>query len=388
MLTSAGRRSGPQTVRRYRPLVKWPYRLIHPYNRSASSGLSGALTWNPLMLLPTTIAGSLPKPAWLAPPNQLWAPWLLEGSLLEEGKRDAVRLAVADQERAGIDIVTDGEQTRRHFVTTFIESLEGVDFQHRKTVRIRDRYDADVPIVTGPVARRRPVFAGDAGFLRSLTRRPIKYTLPGPMTAVDTLYDAHYGSREKLAWAFAEILNEEALAIEAAGVDVIQFDEPAFNVYFDEVRDWGIAALERAAQGLACRTAVHICYGYGIKANNDWKKSLGNEWRQYEKTFPLLARSRLGQVSLECANSHVPLELIGLLDGKDVLVGAIDVASDRIETADQVAATIRAALEYVRPDRLLPCTNCGMVPLARDVARGKLAALAEGAARVRTELGK
>jgi 5-methyltetrahydropteroyltriglutamate--homocysteine methyltransferase len=340
------------------------------------------------MLLPTTIAGSLPKPAWLAPPNQLWAPWLLEGSLLEEGKRDAVRLAVADQERAGIDIVTDGEQTRRHFVTTFIESLEGVDFQHKKTVRIRNRYDADVPVVTGPIARRGPIFAEDAGFLRSLTRRPVKYTLPGPMTAVDTLYDAHYGSRQKLAWAFAEILNLEALAIEAAGVDVIQFDEPAFNVYFDEVRDWGIAALERAAQGLACRTAVHICYGYGIKANNDWKKSLGNEWRQYEKTFPLLARSRVGQVSLECANSHVPLELIGLLDGKDVLVGAIDVASDRIETADEVAATIRAALNYVRADRLLPCTNCGMVPLARDVARGKLAALAEGAARVRAELGK
>ena len=287
-------------------------------------------------------------------------------------------MAVADQERTGIDIVTDGEQTRRHFVTTFIESLEGVDFQHRKTVRIRDRYDADVPVVTGPVARRRPVFAEDAGFLRSLTRRPIKYTLPGPMTAVDTLYDAHYGSREKLAWAFAEILNEEALAIEAAGVDVIQFDEPAFNVYFDEVRDWGIAALERAAQGLACRTAVHICYGYGIKANNDWKKSLGNEWR-LRKDLPLLARSRAGEVVLERPNSCRPLELIGLLDGKDVLVGAIDVASDRIETADEVAATIRAALDYVRPDRLLPCTNCGMVPLARDVARGKLAALAEGA---------
>jgi 5-methyltetrahydropteroyltriglutamate--homocysteine methyltransferase len=199
------------------------------------------------MLLPTTIAGSLPKPAWLAPPNQLWAPWLLEGSLLEEGKRDAVRLAVADQERAGIDIVTDGEQTRRHFVTTFIESLEGVDFQHKKTVRIRNRYDADVPVVTGPIARRGPIFAEDAGFLRSLTRRPVKYTLPGPMTAVDTLYDAHYGSRQKLAWAFAEILNLEALAIEAAGVDVIQFDEPAFNVYFDEVRDWGIGTLERGA---------------------------------------------------------------------------------------------------------------------------------------------
>jgi len=338
------------------------------------------------MLLPTTIAGSLPKPAWLAPPKQLWAPWLLEGSLLEEGKRDAVRLAVADQERAGIDIVTDGEQTRRHFVTTFIESLEGVDFQHKKTVRIRDRYDADVPVVTGPVARRRPVFAEDAGFLRSLTRRPIKYTLPGPMTAVDTLYDAHYGSREKLAWAFAEILNEEALAIEAAGVDVVQFDEPAFNVYFDEVRDWGIATLERAAAGLGCTTAVHICYGYGIKANIEWKQTLGSEWRQYEQTFPRLAASKIDQVSLECAHSHVPIELIGLLQGKDVLVGAIDVATDRVETAEDVAEVIRSALRYVPADRLLPCTNCGMVPLRRQTARDKLRALGAGAALVRREL--
>src|SRR6185503_895608 len=240
--------------------------------------------------------------------------------------------------------------------------------------RIRNRYDADVPVVTGPIARRHPVFAEDAGFLRSLTRRPIKYTLPGPMTAVDTLYDAHYGSREKLAWAFAEILNEEALAIEAAGVDVVQFDEPAFNVYFDEVRDWGIAALERAAQGLSCTTAVHICYGYGIKANIDWKKTLGSEWRQYEQTFPLLAQSAIGQVSLECANSHVPLELIGLLAGKDVLVGAIDVATANVETPEAVAATLRAALKYVPAERLVPCTNCGMVPLGREVARRKLAA--------------
>ena len=340
------------------------------------------------MLLPTTIAGSLPKPSWLAPPNQLWAPWLLEGPALLEGKRDAVQLAVDDQERAGIDIVTDGEQTRRHFVTTFIESLDGVDFQHKKTVRIRNRYDADVPVVTGPIARRRPAFVEDAAFLRGITQRQVKFTLPGPMTAVDTLYDAHYRSREKLAWAFAEILNEEARAIEAAGIDVIQFDEPAFNVYFDEVRDWGMATLERAAQGLACRTAVHICYGYGIKANTEWKKTLGDEWRQYEQTFPLLAQSRLDQVSLECAHSHVPLELLGLLHGKDVLVGAIDVATDRVETADEVAATLRAALQYVPRDRLLPCTNCGMVPLSRETARGKLAALAQGAAKIRVELGK
>ena len=337
-------------------------------------------------LLQTTIAGSLPKPEWLCTPGVLWAPWLLDGEALAEGKRDAVRLALFDQEHAGIDIVTDGEQTRRHFVTTLIENLEGVDFEHRQTVRIRNRYDAAVPVVVGPVARRHPVFADDARFLRRETQRKVKYTLPGPMTMVDTLYDAHYKSREKLAAVFAEILNQEALAIEAAGVDVIQFDEPAFNVYFDEVRDWGIATLERAAQGLKCTTAVHICYGYGIKANIEWKKTLGSEWRQYENTFPLLARSKIAQVSLECANSHVPLELIGLLTGKDVLVGAIDVATDRVETPEEVAATIRAATKYVPAERVYPCTNCGMVPLKREVARGKLEALAAGAALVRREL--
>src|SRR5216683_3899607 len=339
------------------------------------------------MLVPTTIAGSLPKPEWLAPAHQLWAPWLLEGERLAEGKRDAVRLALFDQEHAGIDIVTDGEQTRRHFVTTLIENLEGVDFQHKKTVRIRNRYDADVPVVVGPVARTHPIYVDDARFLRGLTGRRVKFTLPGPMTMVDTLYDDHYRSREKLAWAFAEILNEEARAIEATGVDVIQFDEPAFNVYFDEVRDWGIAALERAAQGLKCRTAVHICYGYGIKANIDWKATLGSEWRQYESTFPLLARSKIDQVSLECANSHVPLELLGLLKGKDVMVGAIDVANNAVEKPEQVAATIRSAMKFVPPEKLYPCTNCGMVPLAREVALGKLKALASGAALVRRELG-
>ena len=338
-------------------------------------------------LLQTTIAGSLPKPAWLAEPNQLWAPWKLEGAALADGKRDAVRLALFDQEHAGIEIVTDGEQTRRHFVTTFIEGLEGVDFANRRTVRIRNRYDADVPMVTGPVARRHPIYVDDARFLRGETARLVKYTLPGPMTMVDTLYDGHYRSREKLALAFAEILNQEALAIEATGVDVIQFDEPAFNVYFDEVRDWGIDALERAAQGLKCTTAVHICYGYGIKANNDWKKTLGSQWRQYEQTFPLLAGSRIRQVSLECANSHVPIDLIGLLEGKDVLVGAIDVASDQVESPEAVAETIRAALAFVPAERLYPCTNCGMVPLSREVARGKLFALAAGARLVRRELG-
>src|SRR6202171_597294 len=338
------------------------------------------------MLVPTTIAGSLPKPEWLAPAHQLWAPWLLEGEKLAEGKRDAVRLALFDQEHAGIDIVTDGEQTRRHFVTPLIENLEGVDVEHKNPVRIRNRYDADVPVVVGPVARTHPIYVEDAHFLRGQTGRRVKFTLPGPMTMVDTLYDDHYRSREKLAWAFAEILNEEARAIEATGVDVIQFDEPAFNVYFDEVRDWGVAELERARQGVSCRTAVHICYGYGIEANIAWKKSLGNEWRQYEQTFPLLAASSIDQVSLECANSRVPIELIALLAGKDVLVGSIDVATTRVETPEEVAKVIREALKHVPRERLYPCTNCGMVPLPRDVAAGKLAALGAGAALVRREL--
>jgi 5-methyltetrahydropteroyltriglutamate--homocysteine methyltransferase len=336
--------------------------------------------------LQTTITGSLPKPSWLAEPEKLWSPWKLDGETLTEGKRDAVKLVLRDQEQAGIDIVSDGEQTRQHFVTTFIEHLDGVDFQRRQTMRIRDRYDAEVPVVSGAVRRLRPVYLEDARFLRAQTSRPIKFTLPGPMTMVDTLYDDHYHSREELAGEFAAILNEEAHELQAAGVDVIQFDEPAFNVFFDEVRAWGIKTLERAAQGLSCTTAVHICYGYGIQANTDWKKTLGSEWRQYEETFPLLRESAIEQVSLECHNSRVPIELIGLLQGKDVLVGSIDVATDRIETPEEVAATIRTALDYVAPERLYPCTNCGMVPLARHVALGKLKALAAGAELVRSEI--
>ena len=335
----------------------------------------------------TTHTGSLPRPKAL---TELILTRETGGAVdtasFEAEAAKAVDDVVGNQVAAGIDIVSDGEQTRRHFVTTFIENLEGVDFEHKKTVRIRNRYDAAVPVVVGKVTRTHPVFVEDALFLRGATERRVKYTLPGPMTMVDTLYDAHYGSREKLAWAFAEILNDEARAIEATGVDVIQFDEPAFNVYFDEVRDWGIATLERATQGLECTTAVHICYGYGIKANIDWKKTLGAEWRQYENTFPLLAASKIDQVSLECANSHVPIGLIGLLEGKDVLVGAIDVASDRVESPEEVAATIRSALRHVPAGKLYPCTNCGMVPLGREVARRKLQALGAGTALVRNQL--
>lgn len=337
-------------------------------------------------ILPTTISGSLPKPSWLAAPQQLWAPWLLDGEALREGKRDAVRIALRDQEKAGIGIVTDGEQTRQHFVTTFIEGLDGVDFEQRATVKIRRRYEASVPRVVGPVSRPEPVYAEDARFVVGDTTHPVKYQLPGPMTMADTLADEYYGEREHLAMRFAEILNQEAHDLAAAGVAVIQFDEPAFNVFLDEVGSWGIRALERAAEGLACKTAVHICYGYGIDANIRWKGSLGAEWRQYEVTFPVLAASSIDQVSLEVANSHVPIELLGLLEGKDLMVGVIDVATDEIETAEQVAATIRRAIEVVPAEHLIPCTNCGMVPLSRDVSRAKLHALGAGVALVREDL--
>ncbi len=339
-------------------------------------------------ILATTIAGSLPKPAWLAEPEALWAPWRLEGDDLLRGQKDAALIWLKEQEVAGIDIVGNGEQFRVHFVHGFLEHIEGIDWDRKTKMGIRDnRYVVEVPTVTGPVRRTGPVHVEEMRFTRAHTERQTKFTLPGPMTICDTIADAHYGKRVDMAMAFAEVLNQEARELEAAGADLIQFDEPAFNVFLDDVNEWGVAALERAAEGLGCKTAVHICYGYGIKANIDWKATLGGEWRQYEATFPALNGSRIDQVSLECAASHVPLSLLALLKDKEVMVGAIDVASNQIETPEQVAATIRDAMEFVDAERIYPCTNCGMAPLPRGVAAGKLRSLAAGAALVRKELG-
>lgn len=332
------------------------------------------------MQLQSTIAGSLPKPRWLSTPDQLWAGWLHEGEALQEAKRDAVRLAVADQEEAGLRILSDGEQTRRHFVTTFIEGLDGVDATNRATVTIRQRYEASVPRVVGEVARRKGIFVEDARFLRSITDHPIKVQLPGPMTMADTLKDEHYGDRETLAREFASILNQEARELASVGVDVIQFDEPAFNVFLNDVAAWGLDALEAAAEGLGIQTAVHICYGYGVKANTDWKSTLGREWRQYEATFPLLADSSIDQVSLELAGSHVPLAVLDMLGDKTVQAGVIDVATDHVESAEEVAALIARVAEHIAPERIYPSTNCGMVPLSRSLAIDKMRALGAGAA--------
>jgi 5-methyltetrahydropteroyltriglutamate--homocysteine methyltransferase len=328
----------------------------------------------------TTIAGSLPKPSWLAEPEKLWAAWRLQGAELAEGKRDATILALKLQEDCGIDIVCDGEQARQHFVHGFLERIDGIDFANKVEMGIRnDRYKAMVPVVTAPLKLKSRVHAMEAQAARLHTKRKLKFTLPGPMTIADTIADRHYGDRVKMAMAFADCLNEEARALQADGVDVIQFDEPAFNVFMREVTDWGIEALHRASAGLTCKTAVHICYGYGIKANVDWKNTLGDEWRQYEEIFPALAQSRIDQVSVECRNSRVPISLLSLLKGKDVLIGAIDVASDDVETAEDVAAVIEQAMQYVPKERIIACTNCGMAPMKREIAEAKLRALGAGA---------
>ena len=333
----------------------------------------------------TVIAGSLPKPAWLSETQKLWPQWKSEGAELAQAKIDATLLWIKAQEDAGLDIIGDGEQSRQHFVHGFLEQVEGIDFEHKVTMGIRNnRYDAQVPQVVSALKLKGRVHEVEAGILRAHTKKKIKFTLPGPMTIVDTVADKFYGDKVKMAMAFADLLNQEARALQAQGVDIIQFDEPAFNVYMQDAADWGVAAVERAAAGLTCTTAVHICYGYGIKANDDWKKTLGDEWNQYELVLPVLAKSSIKQVSLESYNSHVPAHLMALLAGKDVMVGVIDVASDTIETPEQIAETIGRALQFVPKNKLFPCTNCGLAPMSREVAIKKLEALAQGAALART----
>ncbi|MBR0715159.1 methionine synthase [Bradyrhizobium liaoningense] len=339
------------------------------------------------MLFPTTIAGSLPKPEWLAEPNMLWAPWKSKGEELLRAKRDATLIWLKIQDDAGIDIVTEGEQARQHFVHGFLEKIEGIDFAHKVEMGIRkDRYKAMVPQVVAPLQLKERVHAFEARVARTHTARKLKFTLPGPMTIIDTIADRYYGDRVKMAFAFAELLNAEAKALQADGVDLIQFDEPAFNVYMDEVNDWGIKALERAAEGLTCATAVHICYGYGIKANTDWKETLGAQWRQYEQIFPAIDASPIQQVAIECRNSKVPLDLLALLKNKIVQAGVIDVASDAVETAEDVVKVIEDVAKFVPKSNIIATTNCGMAPMRRDIAEAKLMALGAGAALAREKL--
>jgi 5-methyltetrahydropteroyltriglutamate--homocysteine methyltransferase len=343
-------------------------------------------------LLATTIAGSLPKPTWLAEPGILFAPWRVPAERLGEAQDDAVRLVLADQDAAGIDIVTDGEQRRRHYIWGFLEGLTGIDTETLGTKRARGgRYGPQTRVarIVGDVTRRRPVLVEALRFAKTHTARRVKVTLPGPLTTIDSVLDEHYRVEEReLAMRFADLVNAEARALAMAGADVIQIDEPCFNIYVDKVRAWGLEALERALDGVGATRTVHICYGYGVPQVLQWK-TRNRQWNEYRTTLPLLASSSVDQISVECAASGVEPAVLAALGGKkDVLVGVIDVGTEEVESAATVAQRIERALPYVPADRLFPCTDCGLVPRSRAAARGKLEALAQGAAVVRARLSR
>ena len=340
-------------------------------------------------MLESQIVGSLPKPAWLADPGVLRAAWRLSGDELRQAQDDAVRLAIVEQEEAGLDVVTDGELRRRHYIWGFLDGLTGIDQERTARKQTRGgRYtpSIDVPRIVGAVERRAPIFVDACRAARAMTTRRLKVTLPGPMTMADEVADEFYGADpESLAMRFAAVLNAEARDLVEAGADVIQFDEPCFNIYVEQVGAWGIEALERSMDGVRVTKAVHICYGYGTPAVLGWK-SKNADWGQYGVTLPLLARSRVDQVSVECAASGVDPAVLATLAGKDVLLGVVDVGTETVETPHTVAERIRCALPFVPVERLKPCTDCGLVPRSREAARGKMRALAAGAALVRAEL--
>jgi 5-methyltetrahydropteroyltriglutamate--homocysteine methyltransferase len=338
-----------------------------------------------------SIVGSLPKPAWLAEPEKLRGAWRLPPDLLVEGTDDAVKLWADEQERASLDVITDGEQRRRHYIWGFIESLMKVDFDQlglRKSRGQRYVQQTQAPRVLGQMHWSGPVLTEGLRFLKSRTNRPVKITLPGPMTVADSVIDEFGGrSDADFAMAYAKLLNKEVRALSEAGADVIQIDEPCFNIYLEAVDEWGIEALETAFAGVTAKRAVHICYGYGVPQVLAWK-SANMDWNQYHHTLPLLAKSSIDQVSVECAASGINLEVLELLKGKEVMVGVIDVGTEDIETPDVVAKRIEAALRFVPPEHMIACTDCGLVPRSRHAAVGKMHALARGAALVNGASGK
>lgn len=339
-------------------------------------------------MLQTMIVGSLPRPTWLVPPNAMYVSWKLQDDTLGEGQDDAVLLALADQEAAGLNIVTDGEQRRRHYIWGFVEGLTGLDFSRLVEIETRgNRYGIKVRAarVVEQLRRPRSVLVEALRFMKQHTTKPVKVTLPGPMTIADTVADEYYGERRKLAAELARLVNEEACELADNGCDIVQFDEPCFNIYLDAVEEWGIQALEQCAQGVQAKTAVHICYGYGIPAVVEWK-SQNTDWGHYARTLPLLRTSAIDMISVECAASGVDPAVLAEAKGKDLMVGVIDVGTEEVETRETVAARIRTALQYVAPEHLYPCTDCGMIPRSRTAARGKMQALADGAWLVRAEL--
>ncbi len=341
------------------------------------------------MLFPTTIAGSLPKPEWLAEPNTLWAPWKSKGDELARAKRDATMLAVKLQEDAGVDIVTEGEQARQHFVHGFLEKVDGIDFAHKVEMGIRkDRYKAMVPQVVAPLTLKGRVHADEARVARTHTTRKLKFTLPGPMTIIDTVADRYYGDKRQDGVRLRRTAQRRGQG--AAGRR--RRRDPVRRARLQRLHG---RSLRLGHQGAGARRRgpdLHHRRAHLLRLRHQGQHRLESrrwaaEWRQYEDIFPAIAKSPIQQVAIECRNSKVPLDLLALLPGKIIQAGVIDVASDTVETAEDVVKVIEAVSKFVPKSNIVATTNCGMAPMRRDIAEAKLTALGAGAKLARQKLG-
>ena len=341
----------------------------------------------------TTVVGSLPKPAWLLEQISMnadggkqvhgrGADWMLKGDALKAAQDDATRLAVRDQERAGIDIVSDGEQRRKSWLTYVTMQFDGYDYENLvKKVTRAGRRTAEVGQCVGEVRRTLPVLENDLRFTQSITHLPVKITLPGPLSIVDSTHDAYFGEERTYGLAVAAALNVEAKALDSLGPALIQFDEPAFSRYPEKVKDWGIEAIERAIDGVQSKTGIHICYSYPM---------LGVP-RPIVDSYPVILRelegSSIDQLALEFEMSGLDPELLKLCPSKTVMFGCISNGSDAIETPEQVANKLLVAARYLPPNQILAAPDCGLVPVSQAASRGKLSAMVEGAQLARERIG-
>ena len=338
-------------------------------------------------LLPATIVGSYPQPDWLidremlskmvprVPEKSLWR---IPEAYLEEAQDDATLLAIRDQERAGLDIVSDGETRRESYFNRFANALAGIDLAHPGEALSRTGRPTLVPRVTGPIRRLRPVEVRDVKFLRAHTARKIKMTVPGPFTMAQLAQDDHYGDERALALAYAAAVNEEIRDLFAAGADLVQVDEPYLQAKPEKARKYGLEALNRALDGVGGLTCVHVCFGYA---------HLVKERPSGYSFLPELAGAACDQISIETAQAGLDCRVLREIPGKTFLVGVLDLSGPEVETLETVAGRIRRALEHVAPERVIVAPDCGMKYLPREAAFGKLCAMVAGAALVRAELG-
>jgi 5-methyltetrahydropteroyltriglutamate--homocysteine methyltransferase len=341
------------------------------------------------MLFPTSLVGSYPQPNWLIDRERLrhrFPPrvrarelWRVAPAYLDEAHRDATLLAIAAQERAGLDILTDGEMCRESYSNRFATALDGVDIDNPGTALDRSGHPNPVPRVVGPIHRRHPVEVEDVAFLRANTSHTIKITVPGPFTMAQQAQNEYYPSTEELALAYAEAVNEEVKDLFAAGADIVQLDEPYMQARPEQARDYGVPTLNRALQGITGTTAVHVCFGYA---------AIIHERPSGYSFLPELAEADCDQVAIETAQASLDCSVLAALKGKTVILGVLNLGDETVETADTVVERVRRALPYVPAERIVLAPDCGMKYLPRDVAFGKLVAMADAAARLRAEFAQ